>query len=561
MASLVAKCSLKKKPLIPLEIIDKSINGKKIFIALEGGLGDQICFARFANDLITLGADIIIGTKSELFPVLRSLNARCQLVDVAAIDSVDFDYWLPSLSLPRLLNYTPEQINGQPFLSSSTFQKSNWSEIWKNLHQTSKPRVGLVWQGNPKYKEDRYRSLQGHMLKTLLQNKDYHFVTNQAHHSENSLIDENLTDVSKYISNPSDLAGYCKSLDLLISVDSGPAHLAAALGVPTVLINRIFGWFTFSYDYKPGLQKTEWYDSMILLNQKTKFSWHNEIQFLNHNLNQIFNSFKKNNNNHDIYHPENPKPSLSLIQSAKTKYGEILTMPNDFFVGQALNTYGEYSFYETEIFKKHIRSGQTVLDIGAQLGAHSLEFCKIVGDQGQIIAIEPQKIFSKIIQMNRELLSLNQLKVLNTALSSKEEFLFLPILDYQRVGNYGSMQTYKDKKYGHPEDFEKIRAVTIDQIVFDQLKLSKLHFIKMDIEGMELEALAGAAMTIKTFKPILFIEIDRLDQADQIIKLVQSLGYTTEILETTLFNENNYNNIKTNIFGVAGTRNLLALPY
>ena len=100
-------------------------------------------------------------------------------MDVAAIDSVDFDYWLPSLSLPRLLNYTPEQINGQPFLSSSTFQKSNWSEIWKNLHQTSKPRVGLVWQGNPKYKEDRYRSLQGHMLKTLLQNKDYHFVTNQ----------------------------------------------------------------------------------------------------------------------------------------------------------------------------------------------------------------------------------------------------------------------------------------------------------------------------------------------------------------------------------------------
>lgn len=546
-----------KKPLIPYDKIDKTIYGKKIFIALEGGFGDQICFSRFANDLTAMGANVIIGCDPELFSLLRTLNSKCQLVDVKAIDAIDFDYWLPSLSLPRLLNLLPEQISGKPYLSSTLSNDKQWSAIWNNLGLISKPRIGLVWQGNPKFKEDSYRSIQGHLFKQLIQNQNFHFVTHQSYHPDNQLIDTRLTDISQHIQNPSDLAGYCKSLDLLISVDSGPAHLASALGVPTLLVNRIFGWFIFSYDYTPGLQKTDWYNSMILLNQKNKFSWDHEIDYLNQNLDGIFSSLKKNKNDDQIYHPENPTPSTSVIQSVKTKYGEILTMPNDFFVGQALNTYGEYSFHEAEMFKNHVKPGHIVLDIGAQLGAHSLEFCELVGKNGQVIAIEPQKIFMQIINMNKNLLGLDQLNVLETALSSKEETLYLPKVDYQRVGNFGSLQTYKTNT---SQPSEKLLARTIDEIVFNDLKLDLVNFIKMDIEGMELEALSGASKTISTYRPILFIEVDRLENSEKIIHLIQNLGYKTEIFETVLFNENNYNGVKTNIFGQAGTRNLLAIP-
>ncbi|MNL34150.1 hypothetical protein D3C87_1561090 [compost metagenome] len=94
----------------------------------------------------------------------------------------------------------------------------------------------------------------------------------------NSFQHPNLKDLTSSVQGPSDLAGFLTQLDLFITVDSGMAHIAGALGVKTLLLNRVMGWFTFGY--KPdheNMQSTPWYNSMQILHQKRWGQWEETI--------------------------------------------------------------------------------------------------------------------------------------------------------------------------------------------------------------------------------------------------------------------------------------------
>lgn len=81
------------------------------------------------------------------------------------------------------------------------------------------------------------------------------------------------------------------------------------------------------------------------------------------------------------------------IRSLKThhgRYGVILHYANDGVIGAALDIYGEWAEAEVSIFKKLLNRGHRVLDLGANVGAHSLVLSRIVGEEGAVYAIEAQ---------------------------------------------------------------------------------------------------------------------------------------------------------------------------
>lgn len=246
---------------------------KTLCIASEGGLGDAVCFARFAAAFKQRGARVVLATYPELFPLLQTVPGVDFLLDRAATKSAWFDYWLPALSCPRVLGLKLADISAVPFITCPSASDSKWSSLVRG----SRLKVGLCWQGRKEFVEDYLRSIPASMLDELVANDAVDWYKVQLWEGDNRLDHPHLIDLTSKIANVSDLAGLIGKLDLLISVDTGPAHLAAAMGVETWLLNRKFGWITFTSPLSQG-GISPWYQKMRVYTQDVFGKWHEPIE-------------------------------------------------------------------------------------------------------------------------------------------------------------------------------------------------------------------------------------------------------------------------------------------
>jgi FkbM family methyltransferase len=140
-----------------------------------------------------------------------------------------------------------------------------------------------------------------------------------------------------------------------------------------------------------------------------------------------------------------------------------------------------------------VKPDDIVIDAGANCGHLSIFFSKLVGQNGKIFAFEPDKFNIERIQKN---LSLNPdlpntIIIEDLLLWDKNE-----LIDFYEAGTVGSSAVWMPDM----EHCVKKKAVTIDEWV-ETNSIQKLDFIKMDIEGAEIQALDGCIKTIKTLKP------------------------------------------------------------
>jgi len=140
-----------------------------------------------------------------------------------------------------------------------------------------------------------------------------------------------------------------------------------------------------------------------------------------------------------------------------------------------------------------VQAEDVVIDAGANCGHLSVFFSKIVGPRGKIFAFEPDKFnierIHKNISLNPDLT--DNIIIQDLLLWDKNE-----LIDFYEAGTVGSSAVWKPDG----EHCVKKQAVTIDSWVANNT-IQKLNFIKMDIEGAEIEALDGCVETIKTLKP------------------------------------------------------------
>ena len=124
----------------------------------------------------------------------------------------------------------------------------------------------------------------------------------------------------------------------------------------------------------------------------------------------------------------------------------------------------------------------------------------------------------------------------------------VPVLDPYLQQNFGGLEL------GSQQQGDLIQLVTLDS-----LSLESCNFIKIDVEGMEVPVLSGAGQTIDQFKPILYIENDRQEHSNELIKLIASHEYHLYWHRPPLFNPDNFDGNPENIFGNIVSVNMLCV--
>lgn len=246
-----------------------------------------------------------------------------------------------------------------------------------------------------------------------------------------------------------------------------------------------------------------------------------------------------------------PPPLLQNghLRVKRCRYGLMLYSANDVYVGRSLDLYGEFAEGEVKIFRQLVRPGATVLDIGANIGAHTVALATIVGPKGRVLAIEPQRVIHQLLAANVALNGLQNVATYQVALGSAAGRVRVPPLDYTTENNFGGLSL---ENIGEGEEVPLLRV--------DDLNLATCQFAKIDVEGMELDALKGMSALIRRNRPAMYVENDRPNRSAPLIAHLLGLDYRLYFHSSRVFNPENFFANPANIYGVTTMHNMVCLP-
>jgi FkbM family methyltransferase len=236
-----------------------------------------------------------------------------------------------------------------------------------------------------------------------------------------------------------------------------------------------------------------------------------------------------------------------LVKTKACRHGLFHYFPHDIYVGRSLDLYGEFAEQEARLFQQVLPAGGVVVEAGANIGALTVPIAKRVGPTGRVLAYEPQPVIAALLARNRASNQLAQIEICQAALGAAPGQIALQLIEYRTLGNFGGVALGTGAA-----------AVLVETI--DARALARVDLIKIDVEGMECDVLAGARATIARTRPVLYVENDRAEHSHRLIALLQALGYRLWWHSPPLFNPNNAAGLADNVFGTVMTINLFCLP-
>jgi FkbM family methyltransferase len=260
-------------------------------------------------------------------------------------------------------------------------------------------------------------------------------------------------------------------------------------------------------------------------------------------------------------HPEPQfSPQASQIEKllVKGRHGSFVVIPEDLIVSLSMLYYGEYHELEWQFVKRFLHLSQVVVDVGANLGTFTVPFAKTVGELGKVISFEPQPVIYGCL---RETIAQNQLsnvELHHCCVGNGNYDLEIAEPDYSQPGNFSGVP-FKDEGFTEVK-FSQGRIHTHCVTLDSMLKGSRLDFLKIDVEGMELEVLQGAEKSIARHKPVIYMENNRPQKSPPIIGFLQKHGYKMWWHTGAIFNPNNFNKNPKNIYGDMHNINNICLP-
>lgn len=243
--------------------------GKTILVHAEQGLGDTIQFCRYLRLFEALDCRVVFECQPPLISLFKGQGWSCQIVEQGQ-PLPAFDLHSPLLSLPLAFNTVLETIPNQvPYLVADAIKRDLWRA---RLGSRPKPRIGLVWSGNPSFRDDRSRSIALERLLPIISDKaEWHSLQKDVREVDREVLMKisGIQDFTQLISDFSDTAAIIAELDLIISVDTAVAHLAGALGKSVWLL------LPFHPDFRwlREIEHSPWYPTARLFRQRRDGEW------------------------------------------------------------------------------------------------------------------------------------------------------------------------------------------------------------------------------------------------------------------------------------------------
>lgn len=240
-----------------------------IVVAAEQGHGDSLQFLRYVPALARRCRHVILRLQPALVPLAAASFPDCTVIGNP--DPVPpADLLVPLMSLPRLLDRGAEA-EAFPYLVPPAGRAAAWRDRVAALGGGT--TIGLAWRGSPTHKRDAQRSLPPQALLPLLERTEARFVClhPDPRPEETALLPPHRVDTSLCagLTDFGETAALMASLDLVISVDSSPAHLAGALGRPCWVALP----FCCDWRWGTGGDTTPWYPGLRLFRQPTAGDW------------------------------------------------------------------------------------------------------------------------------------------------------------------------------------------------------------------------------------------------------------------------------------------------
>jgi hypothetical protein len=244
-----------------------------VLLHAEQGLGDTIQFARYVPLLTAGGAKVILEVQPELQSLMRRLDGAAAVI-ARGEAAPPFDVHCPLGSLPLALHTEPASVPAHiPYLAADDAQMAKWSA---RLAALPRPRVAIAWSGNPSHDNDRNRSIRFAQLTPLLA-APASFVGIQrevrAEDAASLAGEQRVTQLGEELADFSDTAAVLALCDLVIAVDTAPAHLAGAMGRPLWVL------VPFAPDWRWTREgaSTPWYPRARLFRQPALGDWQSVI--------------------------------------------------------------------------------------------------------------------------------------------------------------------------------------------------------------------------------------------------------------------------------------------
>ncbi|HIV71380.1 MAG TPA: tetratricopeptide repeat protein [Candidatus Aquabacterium excrementipullorum] len=246
----------------PLWLGQDDLRGRTILLHAEQGLGDTVQFCRYASQLSAMGARVLLEVQPPLKQLMGSLAGVAQVVVKGEGFLPPFDVHCPLMSLPQAFGAHPAMAPAGAYLHADRALAEAWAE---RLGPRVSPRVGLVWSGNMAHRNDRLRSLSAAaLLQAMPPGIQLYSLQKDIRATDRPALQAHgVADFSAELRDFADTAALVEQMDLVVSVDTSVAHLAAAMGKPTwILLTKMPDW-----RWLMARPDTPWYASARLFRQ------------------------------------------------------------------------------------------------------------------------------------------------------------------------------------------------------------------------------------------------------------------------------------------------------
>ncbi len=269
----------------------EQLNGKRVLVHAEQGMGDTIFFGRYCMKIAKdHGGKAVVWCQNAMVDLVKTIPGVVEAIgEQGPVPMVD--YHIPIMSLPRIYNTSVETVPAEfPYIRTNPEKSAHWKK--ELASRTSKFKVGLVWEGGAFQPENFLRSASLAEYAPLGEVPGVAFFGLQKGpaevQSKNPPAGMDFTDLAPYIKDFSDTAAILENLDLLISIDTSVIHVAGALNKPILMF---LAWSPgHMWMYKR--EDTPWYPTVKIFRQPAFKDWATPVARVKAELERIVKAHK-----------------------------------------------------------------------------------------------------------------------------------------------------------------------------------------------------------------------------------------------------------------------------